>query len=69
MTKRKPVVIYRPSQSDRIEVGHPAIVRTTNHPSPYVSNTKEVITTPVIEKFENGEFHTRNSIYRPSFVN
>ena len=65
MPKRKPVVFYRPVEGGRILLGKPAIVMPTNHPGPYVSNTKEIITTPVeVYDPRDGEFHTRNTIYR-----
>ena len=70
MTKRKPVVNYRDSIHQRIELGHPAIVFPTNHyATDRVSNTKEVITSPVTSihrdsELKVSEFETFNTIYR-----
>jgi len=70
MPKRKPVVNYRESTHQRIELGKPAIVFPINHyADDRVSNTKEVITSPVVSIHRNSElqvseFETFNTIYR-----
>lgn len=61
----KPVVKYRPSESDRIRVGHPAYVHPVDHTSPLVSNKRFVFTSPVVSKSDDGSFETRNSVYVP----
>lgn len=62
----KPVVKYRRTESDRIVVGHPAYVHPIDHTSPLVSNTKMVITSPVVSKSNDGSFETANSLYVPA---
>jgi len=57
----KPLVRYRP-MNVIIEVGLPALVKTVDHPSPLVSNTKAVLTSPVIHVDEHG-FETLNTRY------
>ena len=70
MPKRKPVVNYRDSIHERIELGKPAIVVPTNHyATDRISNTKEVITSPVVSihrdsDLQVSEFETFNTIYR-----
>lgn len=65
MCKRKPVVKYRPSKSDVIMVGHPAYIHPVNHTSNLVSNTKFVFTSTVVERFSDGQFETKNTLYQP----
>jgi hypothetical protein len=62
-TKLKPLVhyievVYPPSPV----VGKSVIVKTVDHPSPLVSNTKHVLTSPVVSVNDDG-FETQNSIY------
>lgn len=62
----KPIVNYKPSDIDFIQIGCRATVIPTNHPSDLVSNTKIVLTTEVISyNKETGEFETLNTIYKP----
>ena len=62
----KPIVNYKPSNIDFIQVGYRATVIPTNHPSDLVSNTKIALTTEVISyNKETGEFETLNTIYKP----
>lgn len=65
--KQKPVVKFKFFNNDPIMVGHRAIIRPINHPSPLVTNTAPVLTTPVesISILPNGKtsFSTRNTMY------
>lgn len=42
-----------------------AVVLPYDHPSALVSNTKYVITSPVVKVNDDGSFETENSIYEP----
>ena len=66
MPTRKPVVKYRPSPSDFIEVGHSAYIHPINHPDTrLVTNNKFVLTSMVEAKFSDGQFETMNTLYQP----
>ena len=62
---RKPIVRYKPTGYDNVELDKQALIAPMTHTSPYVSNTRYVITSTVVRIGENGEFETKNSIYRP----
>lgn len=49
-----------------LTIGGCAIVRPINHPNPngLVSNTKNVVTSRVVKKYDNGDFETENTYYR-----
>ena len=59
----KPVVRYKIAYG-KISVGTPAIVFPIDHPSELVSNTNPALTSTVIRVGENGEFETKNTIYK-----
>lgn len=61
----KPIVRYTPTHADYIELGMPARVLPIDHPSDRVSNTDWVRTSLVERIGENGEFETRNTVYKP----
>lgn len=64
--KQKPVVKFKFFNNDPIMVGHRVVILSTNHPSPFVTNTREVLTSPVEATFVlNGKFgfSTRNTVY------
>lgn len=61
----KPVVHYRPTDGDYIHLDASARVLPLDHPSELVSNTNYVRTSLVERIGENGEFETRNTIYKP----
>ena len=62
----KPVVLYRMNVYHTIPgIGAPAMVAPVNHPGTEVSNTCHVLTSPIVRVGEDGEFETRNTIYRP----
>ena len=62
---RKPVVKYDPGLTGQIVLGKSVLVYPLTHTSPYVSNMRHATTSVVIRIGENGEFETKNSIYRP----
>lgn len=45
---KKPIVHYTHT-SGQIQVGFPTVVLPKDHPSPLVSNTKLVVTSPVVK--------------------
>lgn len=57
----KPVVHYQVAVLPPI--GGSAYVYPVDHPSPLVSNTKAVRTSPVV-RIDGDEFETENTIYR-----
>jgi len=61
----KRIVHYRLDKEHRISIGRPALIYPIDHSSPYVTNTKAVITSTVIVVRPDGEFETMNTIYRP----
>lgn len=61
----KPIVHYTPTVFDSIIRGSYAYVQPTDHTSPFISNTRAVITSRVIRIEKNGVFETMNSIYVP----
>jgi hypothetical protein len=63
--EQKPVVKYKPTEYDKIKLGINAFIFPMTHTSPFVSNNTHVFTSVVIRIGENGEFETKNSIYRP----
>ena len=61
--QQKKVVHYVPTEGDFISVGHPAFVKTVDHPN--CSNTKYVCTTRVLfYNVDDGTFITENTIYK-----
>lgn len=68
----KPIVHYRPTQSDYIEEGSSALVHPldhTNHaPGQLVSNTQYARTSTVVRVVGNGVFETLNTTYVPEGV-
>ena len=64
----KPVVRYRVSNFP-IQAGQSALIQTYDHPSPHVTNLPAsdccARTSTVLFVRDNGEFETRNTIYRP----
>lgn len=66
--REKPVVQYDATEEAYIRLGHPAIVKTINHPGENVSNLHHVRTSKVIGiDEESGEFETMNTKYKPHF--
>ena len=62
----KPVVHYVIDENTFVpEVGGHAIVHPVGHISSLVSNTCSVITSQIVRKGTEGEFETRNTIYKP----
>lgn len=67
----KPIVLYRyffEHPAANLALGKSTVVWPLDHPSPLVSNTKPVWTSPVIRLGPRGEFETENTIYRPNVV-
>lgn len=62
----KPVVHYKLPIPEYLEIGSRVLVHPIDHPSPYVSNTKSVITSPVVAIQGCGVFATENTIYQPA---
>ena len=71
-TLTKPIVLYKAGITHIPDVGSCAIVEPINHPNhvkgQQVSNTKPVITSPIVRIGAWGEFETENTIYRPAKV-
>lgn len=61
----KPTVHYVPGESDVIAVDQFAFIYPVDHPSSDVSNTKQIQTSRVIRKEDDGTFETQNTIYKP----
>ena len=64
----KPVVHYRTDVKSIIQdVGGWALIHPVDHPNPngLVSNECNVYTSEIVRRGDNGEFETRNTIYRP----
>ena len=63
----KPTVSYSNLQTtlDPETIGKRVVLFPHNHTSPLVSNTKLVITSPVISYSETGVIETENTIYVP----
>jgi hypothetical protein len=59
----KPTVHYK-DIGFKPEVGACAFVWPLDHQSPRVSNTREVMTSTVVRVGINGEFETKNTIYK-----
>jgi hypothetical protein len=65
----KKIVRFDPKQTLLLHQGYCAIVVPVDHPdTENVTNTKHVVTTPVLEIQANGAFETRNSLYCPIHV-
>lgn len=64
----KPIVLYRTNRNQVIKPGQPALVWPVDHPSPLVSNTTAVLTSPVISIGPMGQFETMNTRYYPEEV-
>lgn len=63
---RKNDVEYNPYKGYRIVVGESAYVYPLNHPSPTVTNSTVVATSPVVSyNASTGVFETKNTIYTP----
>ena len=59
--REKPVVRF--SEIVFCEMGRPALVLPMDHPSPFVSNTKHIVTSPVVAMLQDGSFETLNTRY------
>ena len=60
----KPIVHYTPTNGEYIELGQTAqIFGVQDHPR--LGFERVVFTTKVVAVRENGEFETRNTIYKP----
>jgi hypothetical protein len=60
----KPIVHFSGLHSD-VVVGRSAIITPCDHPSHLVTNTGPALTSLVTAISDDGEFETRNTIYRP----
>ena len=63
----KPVVKYKLPIPSIINVGECQVIEPIDHPSPFVSNTKPIITSPVVTVGQHGMFATQNTIYVPCY--
>ena len=63
----KPIVRYKLPIPECLEVGSRVVVEPIDHPGPYVSNTKPVITSRVVAIQGCGVFATENTIYQPAY--
>lgn len=63
----KPIVHYKLPIPDHLEIGRSVVVQPINHPSPYVSNTKPVHTSPVVAIQGHGVFATESTVYQPAY--
>lgn len=61
----KKLVKYDASEFVQIVLGFGALVKTMDHDSELVSNTKHVLTSAVIKYDGEGCFETLNSLYIP----
>lgn len=59
----KPIVHYRELHAE-LRKGCWATITPLDHPNGFVTNTKPVVTSPIVRIGKFGEFETRNSIYR-----
>ena len=57
--------VYYSQLDSKLEVGKGALVWPINHSSPFVSNTKQAVTSPVIAIGKFGAFETQNTKYLP----
>lgn len=62
----KPIVHYKLPVPEHLEIGSRVIVEPIDHPGPYVSNTKPVITSRIVAIQGCGVFATENTIYQPT---
>lgn len=65
MNKEKKTVQYVPSDYDKIVLGQGGKVYPVDHTSVWVDNGRICYTSEIIRVEENGEFETKNSIYKP----
>jgi hypothetical protein len=63
----KPIVHYKLPIPEYLEVGSRVVVEPMDHPGPYVSNTRPVITSRVVAVKGAGVFATENTIYQPYY--
>lgn len=63
----KPIVHYKLPIPEYLKVGSRVVVEPIDHPGSYVSNTKPVITSPVVAIQGHGVFVTENTIYQPAY--